>query len=74
MGLLRVEQVAEILACSRAQVYALKDSGKLPYCKIGGMIRFRPEDVNDLIRTNLFDQSREVQNRLSVSRLKHLRA
>lgn len=74
MGLLRAEQVAEMLACSRAQVYALKDSGKLPYCKIGGMVRFRPEDVEELIQTNLWSQSDRAFVRATVPRLKHLRA
>jgi excisionase family DNA binding protein len=47
--LLRAKQVAVILNCSMQQVYALKDRGELPFVRIGGMVRFRPEDVEDLI-------------------------
>ena len=39
MSLLRPKDVASILNCSVSEVYNLKDRGKLPWCKIGGMVR-----------------------------------
>lgn len=74
MQLLRPEEVARILSCSRAAVYALKDAGKLPYCKIGGMIRFRPEDVQALISESLVTREERPRTPARVPRLKHLRA
>ena len=56
MKLLRVEDVAEILACSTKAVYSLKDRGILPFVKIGGMVRFRTEDVSELISSSLTSQ------------------
>ena len=51
MTLLRPENVAEILNCSVSQVYAIKR--KIGFCKIGGMVRFRPEDVEQFISRNM---------------------
>ena len=52
MSLLRAKQVAAILNCSVRQVYALKDSGTLPFVRIQGMLRFRSEDVEQLISSS----------------------
>lgn len=53
MNLLRAKQVAQILNCSVRQVYALRDRGVLPFIRIQGMIRFRSEDVEELISSSL---------------------
>jgi excisionase family DNA binding protein len=53
LKLLRPEEVAEILNCSVSNVYAIKDGGKIPFCKIGGLIRFREEDVEELINSSV---------------------
>jgi len=43
--LLRVNEVAEVLAISRRSVYLLVGSGDLPAFRVGTRLRFRPEDV-----------------------------
>jgi excisionase family DNA binding protein len=47
MKLLTVDEVADILRVSRRTVYDLKR--KIGYCRIGGAIRFREEDVEAFI-------------------------
>lgn len=74
MQLLRPNEVAEALACSRSEVYALKDAGKLPFVKIGGMVRFRKEDIEEFIITNLVTSAEQAKTPLRLPRLKHLRA
>lgn len=51
--LLRPEEVAERLACSRRMVYGMARSGQLPSVAIGALLRFRPEDVDALIESGL---------------------
>lgn len=76
MQLLRPNDVAQMLNCSVSQVYALKDEGKLRWCKIGGMVRFRPEDVEEFIASCVAVSPRERQKapsyRLPTPTLKHL--
>ncbi len=72
MGLLRANDVAEILACSRSEVYALKDAGKLPHCKIGGMVRFRREDVEQFIADSMVPPAKRHDQDARVPELKHL--
>ena len=71
MPLLTVKDVAGILACSASEVYALKAAGKIPYCKIGGMVRFRSEDIDQFIRESLV-MPRERPNPTRLHTLKHL--
>ena len=73
MKLLRAEDVAEILACSIKEVYSLKDRGKLAFCKIGGMVRFRPEDVADLISSSLTSRGQRNAPPSSFPRLRSLK-
>jgi excisionase family DNA binding protein len=48
--LLRVGDVARRLDCSFASVYRLERSGRLRGVRLsGGLLRFRPEDVEALI-------------------------
>lgn len=72
MKLLRVEDVAEILSCSTKAVYSLKDRGVLPFCKIGGMIRFRAEDVTELISSSLTSRDQQKARPSSLPRLRSL--
>lgn len=75
MQLLRPTDVAQILNCSVSQVYALKDEGKLRWCKIGGMVRFRPEDVEEFIASCVVESRREQRQAPSyrLPTLKHLK-
>ena len=43
--LLRAEEVAEMLGCSKWLVYDLAQRGELPSVRIGRSVRFDPEDV-----------------------------
>ena len=47
--LLRAEQVAEMLGCSKWFVYALAQDGKLPSINIGRAVRFDPKDVMEFV-------------------------
>jgi excisionase family DNA binding protein len=47
--LLRIDQVAERLAISKMTVRRLVERGELRQVRIGGSIRFRPQDVRALI-------------------------
>jgi excisionase family DNA binding protein len=42
--------VADLLGCSRSTVYRLIDRGELPAVKIGGLVRFKRESVEELIQ------------------------
>jgi excisionase family DNA binding protein len=72
MRLLRANDVAEILACSRSQVYALKDEGRLPFCKLGGLVRFRQEDVEQFIADSMVRSATQRAQHPRSPRLKHL--
>lgn len=48
--LLSVKDVCEMLGCSRRTVYRLKDAGQMPMpLKINGMVRWRPDEVENWI-------------------------
>jgi excisionase family DNA binding protein len=72
MKLLRVEDVAEILSCSTKEVYSLKDRGVLPFCKIGGMVRFRAVDVTEMISSSLTSREQRRSPASSLPRLRSL--
>ena len=72
MNLLRPKDVASILNCSVSEVYNLKDRGKLPWCKIGGMVRFRPEDVRAFIQSSIVEVRLEPR-KAPTAHLKHVR-
>jgi excisionase family DNA binding protein len=72
MRLLRPGDVAEMLNCSVSQVYALKDAGKVPFCKIGGMVRFRQEDIEKLIGKSLILADTHRIYAPPAPKLKHL--
>jgi excisionase family DNA binding protein len=73
MRLLRAKDVAEILACSASEVYALKAGDVLPYLKIRGMVRFREEDIEEFINTRVVVPSDRPKRPLRQSSpLKHL--
>src|SRR4030067_2089737 len=58
MRLLRAEQVAEMLGCSKWNVYALAEREELPSIRIGRSVRFDPEDVVEFV--NKRRQRKEV--------------
>ena len=72
MRLLRANDVAEILACSVSEVYALKAGGVLPYLKIGGMVRFREQDIEEFINSRVVAGTESPKRQPKLSPLKHL--
>lgn len=44
--LLTVEELAAYLRVSRQQVYALKHAGRIPFLKVGGLLRFRKSEID----------------------------
>jgi excisionase family DNA binding protein len=75
MPLLKVQQVAEQLACSVATVYALIERRELVAVKIGaggGGVRVRVEDLSQFIESRLTEPTERVKRTPRVV-LKHLR-
>lgn len=57
-GLLTVKQAAALLSVSEATMRRLTRSGLVPYVRLsrtgrGGVIRFRPEDLRDVVRSHV---------------------
>jgi len=51
-GLLTLEEVARTLKVSKAAVYRWTETGRLRGHKVGSLLRFRPEDIeNFLVKT-----------------------
>lgn len=51
-GLLTYNEVAEFLGISKRTVQRLKIQRKLPFCTVGGQIRFSPKDIQRYIEMN----------------------
>lgn len=47
--LLRIEDVARVLNCSRSYAWAMTATGRLPVVRLGRAIRIRPQDLARLI-------------------------
>lgn len=43
--LLKPEVVAELIGCSRGHIFRMVARRKIPFCKIGGSVRFRQESI-----------------------------
>ncbi len=56
-GLRAVASVAKYLSLSRSKVYAMMDSGELPYVKLGKSRRVRWADVLKLVEQNTVARS-----------------
>lgn len=52
-NLLTVEDVAALLKVEKQMIYKLKRDKKIPFVKIGGVIRFRRVDVNEWIESSV---------------------
>jgi excisionase family DNA binding protein len=71
--MLTVRQVAERLGLSRAQVYAMCSSGKLPHHRFGGAIRVSEEQLAAYLRSSEVAPAPRKQPRRPV-KLMHLEA
>lgn len=52
-NLMTVEDVAALLKVEKQLVYKLKRDKKIPFIKIGGVIRFRRVDVDQWIEASI---------------------
>ena len=52
-NLMTVEDVAALLKVEKQLVYKLKRDRKIPFIKIGGVIRFRRVDVDEWIEQSI---------------------
>ena len=43
--LLKVEDVAALIQISAKTIYRYVENGKIPFCKIGGFVRFKPSEI-----------------------------
>jgi excisionase family DNA binding protein len=43
--LLKVEEVAALIQISAKTIYRYVENGKIPFCKIGGFVRFKPSEI-----------------------------
>lgn len=48
--LLTVEQLAARIQCSPKTIYRMVKAGKIPYLRLGKLIRFRQSDVVEYLR------------------------
>ncbi|MCC5943105.1 MAG: helix-turn-helix domain-containing protein [Balneolaceae bacterium] len=49
---LRTDEVAEYLNLSKTQVHVLKNSGQLPFTKLGGTLFFDKNDIDSILQQN----------------------
>ena len=59
-SLLTVDDVARRLGSSKSLVYQLSSSGRLRRVKIGQLLRFREEDVEDFIDQHILDPLEQI--------------
>lgn len=52
-NLMTVEDVAKLLKVEKQLVYKLKRDRKIPFIKIGGVIRFRRVDIDEWIEKSI---------------------
>ena len=52
-NLLTVKDVAEKLGVKEQLVYRLKSEHKIPHVQIGGVIRFRPSDIEEWLEKSV---------------------
>ena len=51
-GLLTVRQLVPLIGVSRTTVYEYVAAGRIPYIRIGSMIRFDPHAIAEWLRTH----------------------
>jgi excisionase family DNA binding protein len=46
----KVEELAETLNCSKEKLYDLVKAGRIPYFRLGSMIRFDPKEISKWLK------------------------
>lgn len=54
-NLITPDELADFLRLSKASIYRLIDGRKIPFCKIGGSLRFRKSDIDGYIEKSLVE-------------------
>ncbi len=54
--LLKAEEVANMLDCSKSFVYQMIRTGQMPVVRLGTAVRVRPEDLDAFVQENLDGQ------------------
>ncbi len=50
--LIDIDEAAQFLKVSKWTPYTWVHRKKIPYCKVGGHVRFRPEEIEEWLRKN----------------------
>jgi excisionase family DNA binding protein len=45
----KLEELASLLNCSRGKLYKMVNTGRIPYIRVGSMIRFDPKSTSEWI-------------------------
>lgn len=61
---LTVSEVAKMFNVSKSTVGRLMDTRKIPFFKIGGVIRFSKEDVDQYLEDNKWDWAKHPKIKL----------
>ena len=61
--LLTVSQAADLIGIKESTLYEWVGRGRIPYCKIGRLLRFRPESLESWVQIR---ESRTKRHRVSV--------
>jgi excisionase family DNA binding protein len=52
-NLITPNELTEFLRISKSSLYRLVDGRIIPFCKVGGVLRFRKSDIEDYIEKSL---------------------
>jgi excisionase family DNA binding protein len=55
VGLLDCQQVAHLLGCSLRTVRRMCELRRVPFVKVGRLVRFRPADIERYIASNMVE-------------------
>ncbi|MCX6153850.1 MAG: helix-turn-helix domain-containing protein [Candidatus Kapabacteria bacterium] len=62
-NLITPAELANTLSVSMTTVYRLIETRKIPFCKIGGSLRFKQDDVEKYIELNRKESIKELYER-----------
>lgn len=54
-NLITPNELADFLRISKPSVYRLIEKRTIPFCKIGGVLRFRKNDIDEYIEKSLIE-------------------
>jgi excisionase family DNA binding protein len=57
-NLITPDELAAFLRISKSSIYRLIEGRKITFCKVGGVLRFRKNDINEYIEKSLIEPIR----------------